>query len=235
MIIISDFDGVLFKSLDELVQLNYTIFKNTYKDHKISFKNYQKIFKSYKYLVGPASEYLILNLVIREYGNNKKINFLDEFKKIKKNIRVIKINDYEKIFFKERFIRIKKDFKTWISNFKTTRFSRYLIKNNIKIIILSTKDLYSIKKVVKFFKINTIEIFSSEDFKKFKTKGKIINKIVKTYNKEKEFIFIDDSDHHLKTINNKKVKVYFANWGYQKSSDFKTFSLKKLDENIQAN
>ena len=72
MIIISDFDGVLFKSLDELVQLNYTIFKNTYKDHKISFINYQKIFKKYKYLVGPASEYLILNLVIREYDNNKK-------------------------------------------------------------------------------------------------------------------------------------------------------------------
>ena len=82
MIIISDFDGVLFKSLDELVKLNYTIFKNTYEDHKISFKKYQKIFKKYKYLVGPASEYLILNSVIKKYENNQNINFLDEFKKM---------------------------------------------------------------------------------------------------------------------------------------------------------
>ncbi len=231
MIIISDFDGVIVKSIDELAFINYSIFKNNY-NINISFSKYKKIFKIYKYLVGPASEYLILNLVIKKYQENQNINFINQFNKLNKGIKVIKKKEYENIFFKERKKIIKKDFKTWISKFKITNFCKFLIKNKKKIIIVSTKDLYSINKIIKFYKIGVINIFSSRDFDKLKTKGKIINKIIKIYKNEKDFIFIDDSDHHLKTVNNKKVNVYFANWGYQKKSNFTNFNIKMIDENL---
>ncbi len=219
--------------MNELSLINYSIFTNIYQNNRISYKSYENIFKKYKYLVGPASEYLTLNLVIKKkYEYNKNLDVPNEFLKINKKTNNFEKKKYETIFFNERKNKIKNNFKSWISNFKLTNFCKYLIQKKIKIIILSTKDLYSIKRIIKYYNINVIDIFSSKDFNKFKTKGKIINKIVETYKNEKDFIFIDDSDHHLKTVNNKKVKVYFADWGYQKNSIFNKFDLKKINENI---
>tara|TARA_B100001057_G_scaffold80535_1_gene75779 strand:- start:12604 stop:13296 length:693 start_codon:yes stop_codon:yes gene_type:complete len=213
-----DFDGVIVDSIKECYLVSkdtYFGFINNYKSNK----EYEKLFHKYRYLVGPVPQYMVLHRVLDDFCNNKimEIQIKKHFKKLEKDLSNSIKNHYEYIFFKTRDF-YKKDLKKWVELHSLTMFGKTL-QNKVlgtNYNILTTKDKKSVELLCDFYNINISNIFSNKEYNLNGSKGKIISDFIDRTQYESA-IFIDDSVHHLNTVKDKRVKLYFANWGYDKS------------------
>ena len=108
-----------------------------------------------------------------------------------------------------------------------TKFGIY-IKDHIKdnIVIVTTKDVESAKKIITYYNINVKSIYGNNDVRYAGSKGSLLDYIlsISTYDK---MIFIDDYVGHLDTVKNDNIECCFADWGYGENTNYKLFNDKK--------
>ena len=81
------------------------------------------------------------------------------------------------------------------------------------------------KKILNFYKIRVDKIYSNDEVRDSGTKGKLIKEIMDEMNAI-DGMFLDDSVEHLDTVDDDRVKCYFADWGYGVNTNYPLFKIK---------
>ena len=91
---------------------------------------------------------------------------------------------------------------------------------------MTTKNRIATEALLSHYSISVESIYANDEIKTFGSKGKLISHLI---DKEKanEAYFIDDSVFHLETVNDNRIKCFFADWGYGKNRDSKPFELAR--------
>ena len=109
---------------------------------------------------------------------------------------------------------------------KLTEFGKSLQNINLdNFIIITTKDKKSVQILLDYYSIKINKIFDKNDYIKYTSKGEIIKNFLDTskYNTAR---LIDDSNEHLKSVDDDRIECFFANWGYESKSNFKIYKYK---------
>jgi hypothetical protein len=202
-----DFDGVIVDSIKECYKVS---FKSSYdiEEFKYDLQYYEKLFYKYRYLVGPVYQFMSLHKMLENAINNNlsESESIKLFNKIDLDYSFELKKEYENTFFKNR------------SFYKIQQLEDY--RNHY---IITTKDKDSVKLLCDYFSISIRNIFSKDDYNCFGSKGKIISDFIDN-SKYESVIFIDDSVKHLDSVDDKRVKLFFANWGYDvKKNKYKVY------------
>tara|TARA_B100001093_G_scaffold437821_1_gene436913 strand:- start:65 stop:751 length:687 start_codon:yes stop_codon:yes gene_type:complete len=222
-----DLDGVIIDSIEECFEVSK---KTYYKNKNFSYLNnrYREFFFQYRGLVNPPYEYFCLHESI-EYFYKKKFDdeeFYKFFKKSSGDLSSNKKHLLEQRFFNTRKIYQEQDFKSWIKMNPLTDFGKNLKnKKHKNTFIITTKDLDASKKILNFYEIEVENIYSNVEVRNAGSKGQLINQVMKEKN-GLEGIFIDDSTEHLDTVYDKRIKCFFADWGYGKNTNYEVFNMK---------
>lgn len=228
MIAFIDMDGVIIDSIEEC----YMISKEAYfKDNSFNYDEdaYKKIFFNFRGFVRPPYEYFCLHQTIENYYDQdfSDSEFINFFNNSSKNCSLHSQKTFEQIFFSIRYKYQNENFGSWIKMNPLTLFGKTLIsKQNYKIYIITTKDHITTKAILEHHNIFVDKIYSNEDIRYAGTKGHLISNLMDELD-EQEGFFIDDSVEHLHTVKDKRIKCYFADWGYGKNTDYPTYSYVK--------
>ena len=108
-----------------------------------------------------------------------------------------------------------------------TEFGETLVgKKNLNKYIITTKNREATEVILNYYDISVSKIYTNNDVKSAGSKGSLISKIMNDTN-EKQAIFVDDAVEHLDTVDDERVKCYFANWGYgEKKNRYQVFHQK---------
>ena len=220
-----DFDGVIVDSISECfcVSLDTYYHENNFKYDNDVYKN---LFYKYRYLVGPVYQFMSLHKMLEKIINTEvnESESIKLFNKIDSNYPNQLKKEYEYNFFQNRKL-YKNNIDKWLKMHELTKFGESIkqVENYKHYYIITTKDKDSVKKLCDYFSIGINNIFSKDDFNSFGSKGKIISHFINNSIYE-SVIFIDDSVKHLDSVDDKRVKLFFANWGYDtKSNKYKTY------------
>ena len=185
------------------------------------------MFFEYRGLVGPAYEYLILHQLLNDHIFHDTGLGQENYEILKNKIDIATLDRFEFLFFSKRTYYQKTNFLKWVKLNPTTDFGNYLIsRNNEDIYIVTTKNRIATEALLKHYKISVREIFASDEIKTFGTKGKLISNILDRERIEQAY-FIDDSISHLETVDDNRIKCFFADWGYGKNRDSRPFELAR--------
>ena len=147
------------------------------------------------------------------------------------------LDRFEFLFFSKRTYYQKTNFLKWVELNPITDFGNYLIsRNNEDIYIVTTKNRFATEALLKHYKISVREIFANDEIKTFGTKGKLISNILDRESIDQAY-FIDDSISHLETVDDNRIKCFFADWGYgeigeKKDSFIEELRLEDIDKKI---
>lgn len=217
-----DFDGVIVDSIDEC----YVISTETYYGFaKFTYdpEEYKEQFYTYRGLVKPAREYLNLHRAIEERFGGAVENIDGLFHKSVKQTTIEESDSFEKKFFFARSQRQNKDFAGWIEMNPLTNFGKTLVGlPNSNVYIVTTKNRMATEAILGHYRIAVAGIYANEEIKSAGSKGTLIRSVLDAMN-ESEAIFVDDAIEHLDTVNDKRVKCYFAAWGYGENTKYSEF------------
>lgn len=222
-----DFDGVLFNTAKEAYAVSLISAKEARNIDEIKFNTiHYKQFLKYRYLVGPAWNYMYILKFLSKETDNIELKY-------QKSLSTVRKEDYlsfEISFFKTREYLKQNYFKAWLElNEKYYFFDlikEMLDKHQDIFKIITTKDKATVKKLLD---INGIcfkeeDIYDKESFVRHGDKGAIIKNIIQKEN-VKESIFIDDSKKHLDSCREiKNLNLYQSGWGYVSLRDKNTFT-----------
>ena len=221
-----DFDGVVIDSIEECYQVSKDVY---YGFNQIDFDEvlYKSLFFEYRGLVGPAHEYLILHQLLNNHLFHDTGLGKENYEILKNKIDTATLDRFEFLFFSKRTYYQKTNFLKWVELNPITDFGNYLIpRNNEDIYIVTTKNRFATEALLKHYKISVREIFANDEIKTFGTKGKLISNILDRERIEQAY-FIDDSISHLETVDDNRIKCFFADWGYGKNRDSIPFELAR--------
>ncbi len=214
-----DFDGVICNSINECLLVGY----NAYFDKNITDlnsipKKLRDFFYDYRYFVRPAKGFYVLfkafELGIKDLDINSFEKLKDDFAK--------EVELFEGKFYNKREI-LKLDFHNWIGLNKIYENSRNFLENSkTQFFIITNKDKKSVKDILGFYgyDLKVRDIYSKD---LSNDKNILFDLFMQDYDvdlKRNDVIFIDDSLENLRHIKycKKELKVYFASWGYDKTS-----------------
>lgn len=211
-----DLDGVIIDSIEECFQVSKEVY---YGFNQFPFDEdlYKNMFFQFRGLVGPACEYLILHQFLnKHYFHNDEL-IEDNYEKIKNEIDEKTYSEFEYLFFSRRSYYQKTDFIKWVESNPITEFGKNLIsRNNKDIFIVTTKNRFATEALLSHYNISVKSIYVNDDIKTFGSKGNLISHLL-DQEKAIEAYFIDDSVFHLETVNDNRIKCFFADWGYGKN------------------
>ena len=218
-------DGVIIDSIEEC----YRVSKDAYYKNKsfiYSEDRYKKIFFKYRGYVRPPYEYFCIHDAIEYfyYKQFEDLEFINFFNNTSK-----KFQHEDKVAFEETFFTIRldyqnNDFDSWIKMNPLTSFGETLkSKNNANTIVITTKNMQAAKKILNFYKIGVDKIYSNDEVRNSGTKGKLIKQIMDDLN-ALDGMFLDDSVEHLDTVDDDRVKCYFADWGYGANTNYPIYN-----------
>ena len=119
----------------------------------------------------------------------------------------------------------KKNMNDWLNLHELTRFGKTIqqLEDYRNHYIITTKDKDSVKLLCDYFSISIRIFFQKMTTIALDQKEKIISDFIDN-SKYETVIFIDDSVKHLDSVNDKRVKLFFANWGYDvKKNKYKVY------------
>tara|TARA_B100001250_G_scaffold239623_1_gene205913 strand:+ start:7849 stop:8586 length:738 start_codon:yes stop_codon:yes gene_type:complete len=213
-IVALDFDGVICNSLNECLIVSYCAFNEnlnlSYDSSKIR-PTHQKQFNKYRYLVGPAHQfYYLWDMILSNEGN-----IIESFNRLDYNEAMEK--KFAKKFYAIRKKMINNNFDEWL--LLNPFYSNVLlfIKENFdfdKFFIVTSKDLFSVVKLLEFnkIKLDKDHIFSRElSF----SKVRLFEILKSNFNiMFEDIIFIDDKISHLLEVQPLGIDCYLSTWGY---------------------
>jgi phosphoglycolate phosphatase-like HAD superfamily hydrolase len=221
-----DFDGVIIDSIEECYQVSFETYFG-YAKASLSTVEYKRQFFNHRGLVGPACEYLSLHRAIEKYcsvatkaeaGSIEKM-FCQSVKQVSAN----EADEFEKKFFFARSLYQDRDFSRWIELNPLTEFGKTLVsQTNDNIYIVTTKNKQATEAILGYYRIPVTAIYASEDIKKAGSKGALISKVLDEKTKD-EAVFVDDSVAHLHSVNDNRVRCYFAGWGYGENTNYENY------------
>ena len=224
MIYALDVDGVILDSSDQLVIDGFNAYREFFPEtklfdnKKLTLKNYKNLFKKYKttrnkflklHVYSKSAGEMVLNY--RIIDNKEKIDNDKEYRKIIKNTKSLKKWNIE-LYKQRREFQKQKGWQRIIKPFKKT--IEFIKKNKKNIVILSNKDIFTIKNILKFYKINIKDdkLYTKEITNDKNKKLKLIKDNLKI--RYQDIIFIDDNFINLKEANKLKVNCQMATWGF---------------------
>lgn len=220
-----DFDGVVWDTVNECFYVGYNVFKKIEGDIPADELILRDAFRSGRYLARTGGDFYIIFHLIKQ---NPDIDFLkiknENFYKLREELSE-KINIFLQDFYNFRKQLIEKDFSFWMSlqsSFEGVSDMLAVIKNKfMDLVICSTKDEQSIKKMLAYLKQDYI-VFGKE----YTTdKKEQIITITKKYGiKPSQVIFVDDLMENLLAVRETGAKVIMAGWGYNNSKERKKAS-----------
>ena len=222
MLIFLDFDGVVVDSIEEC----YVVSRETYYGYaKFPYDevSYRRSFYQFRGLVRPPHEYMSLHHALEQACNGNT----DTIEKLFHNsIQIIdadiKKSFEEKLFF-TRSIYKDHSFANWIEMNPLTDFGKTLVgKDNLNIYIVTTKNKEAAEAILNHYDISVSGIYANSEIKSEGSKGKLISRVMNSSNEE-QALFVDDAVEHLDTVDDKRVKCCFADWGYGKNNGYQVF------------
>ncbi len=222
-----DLDGVLIDSIEECYQISIL----TYHGHEDVNKKEKELFFEYRGLVQPAFEFYYLMSSIKSFLKENNDNVEDIFNNLRQYGRTEKADHFERTFFMNRRNFQKKDFESWIALNPLTDFGKYVQnKNPDNVFIVTTKNVYSAKAIIKYYNIYPDMVYGNNTIMEHGSKGLLLNTIL-LQSKLNKMIFIDDAIEHLDTVENDNIKCIHATWGYSKIHDNLSYqSINNLKE-----
>ena len=113
----------------------------------------------------------------------------------------------------------------WLNMHELTEFGKFIqqVEDYTNYYIITTKDKDSVKLLSDYFSISINNIFSKDDYNSYGSKGKIISDFINNSEYD-SVVFIDDSVKHLDSVDDTRVKLFFADWGYDiKKNKYKIY------------
>lgn len=209
-----DFDGVICDTLNECLETSYEAYKH-FNSNLPSFpkKKWRKAFIANRKLVRPPKNfYPLWHLITKGKLKTRSIKSFEDISRRIKNI------NFCKKFFKIRKNKIKNFpllFKKNNPLYPSVLSSWGKLESKALIFIISTKDNYSIKKIMSMHHLKAKKIFANIEGSKINA----INKIIKTHKiSKKNIFFVDDNASHLRDVQKIGVNLILAKWGYGPSS-----------------
>ncbi len=220
-----DFDGVIVDSIKECYKVSVDSYYGL-NGLKYNQEDYKKLFYQYRYLAGPVYQFMSLHSLIEKIISDKlsESDSIKLFTKIDNEYTPELKKEYESIFFQKRLF-YKNNIEKWLEMHKLTKFGKTIqqIEDYTDYFIITTKDIDSVRLLCDHFSIKIKNIFSKDDYNSFGSKGKIISNFIDN-SKYQSAIFIDDSVKHLDSVKDDRVKLFFADWGYDiKDNKYKIY------------
>ena len=221
-----DFDGVIIDSIEECFQVSKEVY---YGFSQFPFDEvlYKDMFIQYRGLVGPACEYLALHKILEKSLINDNSFNKNSYEQIKLEIDQDTFDRFEYLFFSTRTYYQKTNFPKWIELNPITNFGKNLIsRKNEDIYIITTKNRIATEALLSHYNINIEAIYANDEIKELGSKGRLISRLI-DQEQATEAYFIDDSVSHLDTVNDDRIKCFFADWGYGKNRDSRPYELAR--------
>ena len=216
-----DFDGVIIDSIKECFLLSKDIYYG-FSDFKYDNKEYKKIFCAFRGLVNPPFEYMVLHKTIECYLKNNILDFKLKFAELKKGVNLDQKSKFEYLFFQLRKY-YQKNINNWLLLHQITNFGKTLQNKNLEnYFIVTTKNKESVRLLLNFFIIKIENIFDIKNYRLQGSKGKVISSFLDN-SKYNQAIFIDDAVENLNSVNDKRIKCYFADWGYGDNTTYENY------------
>ena len=220
-----DFDGVIVDSIKECYKVSL---ESYYKEDsiKVDKQDYKNLFYKYRYLAGPVYQFMSLHSLLEKIASNNlsENDSIKLFNKIDSEFSAELKKEYEHTFFQTRKL-YKNNMTEWLNMHELTEFGKFIqqVEDYTNYYIITTKDKDSVKLLSDYFSISINNIFSKDDYNSYGSKGKIISDFINNSEYD-SVIFIDDSVKHLDSVDDNRVKLFFADWGYDiKKNKYKIY------------
>lgn len=212
LLILLDFDGVLFNSAYEAFQVCESLAEN---NKELRRKINLDEFMDFRRYVTDAWQFN------RLYS---KSLFIDDFTKLPSSAQLAQDRVFANNFFNQRKkIMQNKDWVKLMSPFPFFYEIKKLIDlypNSFK--ILSTRDEVSIRQTLDFFSLPQIDIFGKESLSNFDSKIDLANNNG-WMDKDVFSVFVDDMNYHLEPFQGCASLCIHAGWGYD-FSNYESYS-----------
>lgn len=220
-----DFDGVIVDSIKECYSVSFDSYYDIDK-FKYDKQEYKDLFYQYRYLAGPVYQFMSLHNMLEKVINTdlNESESIKLFNKIDNEYSAELKKEYEYTFFQNRKL-FKNNIEKWLSMHELTKFGESIkqVEDYTHYYIITTKDKDSVKLLCDYFSISINNVFSKDDYNFFGSKGEIISNFLDRSEYE-SVVFIDDSVKHLDSVDDNRVKLFFANWGYDnKKNKYKIY------------
>ena len=107
-------------------------------------------------------------------------------------------------------------------------FGKNLIsRNNEDIYIVTTKNRFATEALLSHHNISVKEVYTNDEVKEMGNKGMLISSLL-DQEKASEAYFIDDSVSHLDTVDDNRIRCFFADWGYGEIGEKKDSFIEEL-------
>jgi phosphoglycolate phosphatase-like HAD superfamily hydrolase len=238
-----DFDGVLFDTVKEAYCISMVALSNALdiSDVNMEAPHFHE-FHRYRFLVGPAWNYLYLLPLINEKLDYPSFDLESVFRDAIRNQNLDKHRTFEKLFFNARNVFREKDFDKWLSLVKPYPFVaslRGLMKNHLEnFFLITTRDRSSTLQILEAYDLEFLRdnVFGKEKYGISNSKKDIIYHLIEDHQVE-EAIFIDDFEGHLLACDAIENLVSIqARWGYvapEKREDNSICIIKTIENLIR--
>ena len=217
-VVFLDFDGVVFDSAAEAYAIALLTTQRifTLSELDIDSKHARRFFEQ-RYLIGPAWNYYYLLRAIEENIDDKFDTYLPDEPGQEAKI-------FQAAFFATRHVIRNHFWDDWIkltNLYKGSEEFINLLNTNKNIVILTTKDHFSVNALLDFYGLTrSIDIYDAKSYEKFGGKANFIDDYIRT-NRIKKALFVDDSFHHIDKCSwIENLESIQARWGYV-SNDIK--------------
>ena len=210
-IVCLDFDGVIVDSIKECL----TVSKKAFLSGPFEEGDVDRLFYEYRFLVRPAYQYGFLIAAIADALDNGEEEQLIESKFL---LLDAEASAEQKQQCANRFFKAREDLRQdeqkWIDLHQLTDFGKSLVGSELTDhCIVTTKDKKSVEMLSHAYDLRIADVYSKEDFDRTNSKGEILTGIL-DHSDYLAAVFVDDSIEHLDSVQDQRVKCYFANWGY---------------------
>jgi phosphoglycolate phosphatase-like HAD superfamily hydrolase len=218
-----DVDGVIINSIDECYLISSEVYFKEFKS-KSPDPRTKELFYQHRGLVRPVYQYMVLFQAIESVQQGNESNIEQKFIELNQSSQVGDNNRFENLFFDLRK-KYQADLASWVRMNPLTLFGQTLKeKNLLNTFFITTKDKVSVEHISRHYSIRVSGIFEKEIYSRLGSKGKIITKFLNDHHNYDSAVFVDDAVEHLDTVDDSRIKCYFADWGYGNNRNYPEYT-----------
>ena len=219
-----DFDGVIIDSVKECYFVSRDLFRDLESQKEVTQKQ-ETLFFKYRGIAGPAWQMFVLQKAIAHHIQGDPRDIPTLFHEI---CNQLEDNAREKL--ENSFFQVRKKYqakpKEWFNLNPLTEYGKSLQNRSLpNYHIVTTKNKCAVEQLLEHYRIGIPSIYDVEVYRNFKSKGAIIEMIMDEFGYQTA-IFLDDSTDHLDTIQDSRIKCYFADWGYGENTTYPVYPKK---------
>jgi len=218
-----DVDGVIINSIDECYLISSEVYFKDFKSKSPGSKT-KELFYQHRGLVRPVYQYMLLFRAIESVQQGNGDGVEEKFFELERSSHADDNNRFENLFFDLRK-KYQADLAFWVKMNPLTPFGQTLKEKNLpNTFFITTKDKVSVEHISRHYNIKVGEVFDKETYSRLGSKGEIITNFLNEQSNYDSAVFVDDAVEHLDTVDDSRIKCYFADWGYGKNRDYPEYT-----------